>query len=110
MLVTDWVGVADAVGVAVVVGVSVIVGVTVAVFVIVSVGNVVVNCPLHVTGLRLRGKPPCGTGNAMPVRNTRAVAVSGAVVSQRLLIESNFVVVVVRVGEKLIEAPGTFKL
>lgn len=90
VLVMVPVGVTDAVGVLVgdgltlevAVGVNVLVGVTVAVVVIVSVTSVVVKRPLHVMGLMLPGKPPAGTGNATPVRNTRFVLVSGTVVTQ----------------------------
>ncbi len=85
-----------------------LVGVTV--FVIVSLNRVVVNRPLHVIGLMLPGNPLAGAGNAIPVRNTRLVFVIGAMVSQRLLVTSKLVVVKVIVGEKLIDAPGTFKL
>ena len=98
------------VGVSVAVGVSGPVGVTVTVLVIASVCRVVVNRPLHVTGLMLLGRPLAGTGKVKPVRNTLSVSVSGTVVSQRLLATSKLVVVRVIVGEKPIEAPGTVKL
>lgn len=104
------VGLEIIVGVKVVVGVSIVADVIVPVLTIVSVSKVVVNLPLQVTGLMPLGSPLAGTGNVKPVRNTLPVGVSGTVVSQRLVAASKLVVVMVIVGEKLIEAPGTFKL
>lgn len=98
------------VGVVVAVGVRVLVGVTDKVSVIPSVGRVLVNLPLQLTGLMLPGRPLAGTANAKPVRNTRPVSVTGTEVSQRLFAASKLVVVKEMVGEKLTEAPGTFKL
>ena len=121
VLVSVAVGVAVAVAVLVGVGLEIIVGVNVTVDVsivadvivpvltIVSV-KVVVNLPLQVTGLMPLGSPLAGTGNVKPVRNTLPVGVSGTVVSQRLVPVSKLVVVMVMVGEKLIDAPGTFTL